>query len=137
VLIARDQTGATTDTILERVDTASITHHLAPIVAKDTLLISRGSEPSSPPKEVRPSLRKTSKTSVGPLFAMTASVSAPRTRLSLVCLSSGPILTGARKIGQEVGTLLLIAQRWDAHVRAGDNTFRVSNVAVERRVIPD
>ena len=42
VLIARDRTGATTDTMLEKVDTASITHHLAPIVAKDTLLISDG-----------------------------------------------------------------------------------------------
>src|SRR5439155_13943441 len=28
--------------MLEKVDTASITHHLAPIVAKDTLLISDG-----------------------------------------------------------------------------------------------
>ena len=36
------RTGATTDTMLEKVDTASITHHLAPIVAKDTLLISDG-----------------------------------------------------------------------------------------------
>lgn len=42
VLIARDRTGATTDTMLDKVDTESIARHLAPIVAKDTLLISDG-----------------------------------------------------------------------------------------------
>lgn len=44
VLIARDRTGATTDAMLERVDAASITQHLAPVVAKDTLLISDGAK---------------------------------------------------------------------------------------------
>ena len=44
VLIARDRTGATTDAVLEKVDTASITEHLGPIVQKDTLLISDGAK---------------------------------------------------------------------------------------------
>jgi hypothetical protein len=34
---------------------------------------------------------------------------------------------------QEIGALLLVAQGWDAHVGAGDNTFRVSKITVERR----
>jgi transposase-like protein len=42
VLIARDRTGATTDAMLDKVDTANVTAHLAPVVAKDTLLISDG-----------------------------------------------------------------------------------------------
>jgi len=42
VLIARDRTGATTDAMLEKVDTANITEHLGGIVQKDTLLISDG-----------------------------------------------------------------------------------------------
>ena len=42
VLIARDRTGATTDAVLPKVDTANVTAHLAPVVAKDTLLISDG-----------------------------------------------------------------------------------------------
>ena len=41
VLIVRDRTGAMRDTMLEKVDTASITEHLGPIVQKDTLLIKR------------------------------------------------------------------------------------------------
>ena len=44
VLIARDRTGATTDAMLDKVDTASITEHLAEIVQKDTLLISDGAK---------------------------------------------------------------------------------------------
>jgi len=44
VLIARDRTGAMTDAILEKVDTASIAEHLGPIVQKDTLLISDGAK---------------------------------------------------------------------------------------------
>jgi transposase-like protein len=44
VLIARDRTGATTDAVLEKVDTASITEHLGPIIEKDTLLISDGAK---------------------------------------------------------------------------------------------
>ena len=42
VLIARDRTGATTDAMLDKVDTENIVRHLAPVVAKDTLLISDG-----------------------------------------------------------------------------------------------
>ncbi len=42
VLIARDRTGATTDALLDKVDTASITRHLGGVVQKDTLLISDG-----------------------------------------------------------------------------------------------
>jgi transposase-like protein len=42
VLIARDRTGATTDAVLDKVDTASITRHLGGVVQKDTLLISDG-----------------------------------------------------------------------------------------------
>ena len=42
VLIARDRTGATTDAVLDKVDTASITRHLDRVVQKDTLLISDG-----------------------------------------------------------------------------------------------
>jgi transposase-like protein len=42
VLIARDRTGATTDAVLDRVDTASITRHLDGVVQNDTLLISDG-----------------------------------------------------------------------------------------------
>jgi hypothetical protein len=38
--------------------------------------------------------------------------------------------TRAREIGQEVGALMIIAQWWNAHVRAGDEAFGVSNVAV-------
>lgn len=42
VLIARDRTGATTDAVLEKVNTQNVTDHLAPVVAKDALLISDG-----------------------------------------------------------------------------------------------
>ena len=42
VLIARDRSGATTDAMLEKVDTAAISEVLTPVVAKDTLLISDG-----------------------------------------------------------------------------------------------
>ena len=42
VLIARDRTGATTDAVLDKVDTANITRHLGGVVQKDTLLISDG-----------------------------------------------------------------------------------------------
>ena len=42
VLIARDRTGATTDAVLDKVDTASITRQLGGVVQKDTLLISDG-----------------------------------------------------------------------------------------------
>lgn len=42
VLIARDRTGATTDAVLDKVDTASINRHLGGVVQKDTLLISDG-----------------------------------------------------------------------------------------------
>ena len=42
VLIARDRSKATSDCVLDRVDAASITEHLGPIVQKDTLLISDG-----------------------------------------------------------------------------------------------
>ena len=42
VLIARDRTGATTDAVLDKVDTANIARHLGEVVQKDTLLISDG-----------------------------------------------------------------------------------------------
>jgi hypothetical protein len=42
VLIARDRTGAPTDAVLDKADTASITRHLGGVVQKDTLLISDG-----------------------------------------------------------------------------------------------
>lgn len=42
VLIARDRTGATTDAVLDKVDTANVTRHLGGVVQKDTLLISDG-----------------------------------------------------------------------------------------------
>jgi transposase-like protein len=42
VLIARDRTGATTDTVLDKADTGNITRHLGGVVQKDTLLISGG-----------------------------------------------------------------------------------------------
>ena len=42
VLIARDRTGATTDAMLDKVDTENVVRHLAPVVGKDTLLISDG-----------------------------------------------------------------------------------------------
>ena len=42
MLIARDRTGATTDAVLDKVDTANITRHLGGVVQKDTLLISDG-----------------------------------------------------------------------------------------------
>jgi len=42
VLIARDRTGATTDAVLDKVDTANISRHLRGVVQKDTLLISDG-----------------------------------------------------------------------------------------------
>ena len=42
VLIARDRSGATTDAMLDKVDAAHITAHLAPVVDKDSLLISDG-----------------------------------------------------------------------------------------------
>jgi hypothetical protein len=44
VLIARDRTGATTDVMLDKVDTASVAEHLGPVVQKDTLLISDGAK---------------------------------------------------------------------------------------------
>jgi transposase-like protein len=44
VLIARDRTGATTDAMLDKVDTASVARHLGPVVQKDTLLISDGAK---------------------------------------------------------------------------------------------
>ena len=42
VLIARDRTGATTDAVLDKVDTANITRHLGGAVQKDTQLSSDG-----------------------------------------------------------------------------------------------
>jgi transposase-like protein len=42
VLNARDRTGATTDAMLDKVDTANVTQHQGDVMQKDTLLISDG-----------------------------------------------------------------------------------------------